>query len=77
MDDDTLENRLEKWSFTYRILKYFKFSHLPEDLAMRSRHFAELALEMALVSDSYHPEMEEGLRKLLEAKDCCVRAALP
>jgi hypothetical protein len=75
MDDDTIEDRLEEWTEKYVELQYFKFSHLPPDLAMRSRRFAELALAMA--SDPYHPETAVGLRKLLEAKDCCVRAALP
>jgi hypothetical protein len=76
MDDDTIEDRLEEWSNTYPVLKYFKFTHLPEDLAMRSRRFAELALAMAFEMPG-HPETAAGLRKLLEAKDCCVRAALP
>ena len=75
MDDDTIEDKLEEWTAKYAELKYFKFSHLPGDLAMRSRRFAELALAMA--SDPFHPEMARGLRKLLEAKDCAVRAALP
>ena len=75
MDDDTIEDKLEEWSVKYTELQYFKFTHLPKDLAMRSRRFAELAIAMA--SDPFHPEMAAGLRHLLEAKDCAVRAALP
>jgi len=70
------------------MLKYFEYQHLPEYLADVSRHFAWLA--HALVDDitvedgSKHqpivglegPELTVALRKLLEAKDCAVRAAL-
>lgn len=57
------------------ILKYFKYDHLPERLQKFSAPFADVA------EDMYHclPEGEERtacLRKLLEAKDCAVRAAL-
>jgi hypothetical protein len=57
------------------VLKYFKFDHLPPHLQAVSRPFGELALKMC----DELPECAEltvGLRKLLEAKDCCVRAKL-
>lgn len=58
------------------ILKYFKFDHLPHGpLRDTSAHVANLALEL----DRQLPDSAEksaGLRKLLEAKDCFVRAAL-
>lgn len=57
-----------------QILKFFKYEHLPPYLQNISRPFAELANTMLLTLDG--PEMEAGLRKLLEAKDCFVRAAL-
>ncbi len=57
------------------ILVYFEYEHLPEDLREVARPVCELAHAMA----GYLPagdELTAGLRKLLEAKDCLVRAAL-
>lgn len=59
---------------TEALLKFFTYEHLPEKLQSISRPFAELAQEMAGKLDG--PELTAGLRKLLEAKDCMVRAAL-
>jgi hypothetical protein len=57
------------------IMRYFEFDHLPDALQPVSRSVAELAVLMdQLLIDS--PEKTAGLRKLLEAKDCFVRAAL-
>jgi hypothetical protein len=56
------------------ILRYFDFEHLAPELQSVSAPFHKLAHEMA-----YHlegPELTAGLRKLLEAKDCFVRAAI-
>jgi hypothetical protein len=63
----------------FPILKYFKYSHLPEHLQVVSKPFGELAESM--VDSIPHnnetgPELSAGLRKLLEAKDCFVRASL-
>jgi len=58
------------------ILRYFEFEHLPRHLQAVSMPCARLAQEMvATLPDG--PELTTGLRKLLEAKDCLVRAALP
>ena len=59
----------------YPILKHFRYEHLPEGLAAISKPFAEHANEMATLLPR-GPEVLAGLRKLLEAKDCFVRAAL-
>lgn len=59
---------------TEAILRYFEYEHLPPHLQAVSKPFAELARNMASMLDG--PELTVGLRKLLEAKDCCVRAAL-
>ena len=59
----------------YPILHYFNYEHLPEKLQDYSRPFAMLALEMAQKLPK-GPEVSVGLRKLLEAKDAFVRAAL-
>ena len=60
---------------TEAILRDFAYEHLPPALQEVSRPFAELALDMATRLEG--PELTAGLRKLLEAKDCMVRAALP
>ena len=57
------------------ILQYFAWAHLPERLQTVSRPFGELALQMADAVPN-GPEVTAGLRKLLEAKDCFVRAAV-
>jgi hypothetical protein len=57
------------------ILRYFAWEHLPPKLQEVSRPFGELAERMADTLPS-GPELTAGLRKLLEAKDCAVRAAL-
>lgn len=58
--------------YDYPILSFFKYSHLPVHLQPTSRPFRELALLMAAVPRN--AETSAGLRKLLEAKDCAVRA---
>lgn len=58
------------------IMRYFEFSHLPQHLQAVSKPIGELASQIDLtIPDS--AEKSAGLRKLLEAKDCFVRAALP
>jgi len=55
--------------------KYFAFAHLPPHLQLVSKPLGVLAdlLEQLLPNG---PEKSAGMRKLLEAKDCFVRAAL-
>ena len=56
------------------IMQFFKYDHLPSHLQAVSRPFADLAAVIhALPSNS---ERTAALRKLLEAKDCAVRAQL-
>ncbi len=59
---------------TEQILSYFEYGHLSERLQDVARPFAELAHVVA--NDLSGPEATVCLRKLLEAKDCAVRAAL-
>lgn len=59
---------------TEALLKFFVYDHLPANLQEISAPFSELANSMANRLDG--PELTAGLRKLLEAKDCMVRAAL-
>lgn len=58
-----------------RLMRFFTYAHLPEHLQAISKPCGELAQHM----DETLEESEEktaGLRKLLEAKDCFVRALL-
>jgi hypothetical protein len=58
------------------ILKYFEYGHLPPPLQALSKPLCELAQQLdGQLPDG--PEKSAGLRKLLEAKDCFVRAMLP
>ncbi|WP_456390253.1 hypothetical protein [Profundibacter sp.] len=57
------------------ILKFFDYEHLPKHLEAISLPFYVLAWEMDRTLPS-GAEKSAGLRKLLEAKDCMVRAAL-
>lgn len=57
------------------ILRHFAYAHLPERLQAVSRPICELAQTMASTLPM-DPETTAGLRKLLEAKDCFVRADL-
>ncbi len=56
------------------LLDFFKYEHLPEFLQSFSQPLHDMAYDMALRLEG--PELTVGLRKLLEAKDCFVRAAL-
>jgi hypothetical protein len=58
------------------ILRHFEFGHLPEHLQAVSKEFHALAHLMVRLLEN-GPELSACLRKLLEAKDCAVRAARP
>lgn len=57
------------------MIKYFEFAHLPEQLQAISKPVGELAARME-TELAEGPEKSAGMRKLLEAKDCFVRARL-
>lgn len=57
------------------LLQFFAYTHLPEQLQVVSRPFGELA-EWIVMTLPSNPERVVALRKLLEAKDCAVRAVL-
>ena len=57
------------------LLKWFRYEHLPAALQAVSRPFADLAHQVARELPE-NDESREALRKLLEAKDCAVRAQL-
>lgn len=54
------------------LLQFFRCDHLPPHLAEVSRPFRDLAERVA--SGPPNAETTSALRKLLEAKDCAVRA---
>lgn len=59
----------------HNLMQFFEYSHLPEHLKKISQPFSSLAILMhGLLPDNEERQM--ALRKLLEAKDCAVRAAL-
>ena len=57
------------------LMQFFAYSHLPEHLQAVSKPFGELA-ENIVNTLPRNPERTTALRKLLEAKDCAVRALL-
>jgi hypothetical protein len=57
----------------YPILRYFHYEHLPPHLRAISAPFCELAVSMCHMLPR-NAETSTMLRKLLEAKDCAVRA---
>lgn len=57
------------------IMRYFDTGHLPAHLKPASQPFHDLAHSLLRLPDN--GERAVALRKLLEAKDAAVRAALP
>lgn len=57
------------------LLQFFEYAHLPARLQAVSRPFGELAATIVHTLPR-NPERTVALRKLLEAKDCAVRALL-
>lgn len=57
------------------LLQFFAYEHLPINLQAVSRPFCELAKSI-VETLPMNPETTVSLRKLLEAKDCAVRAYL-
>lgn len=63
---------------TQALLDFFAYEHLPPHLAKVSAWCHDLAHKVACGDSTLDegPELTAGLRKLLEAKDCFVRAAI-
>lgn len=66
--DGTLNPNLEP------MMQWFEYRHLPVTLQDASRPFCELAEQMLKLPRN--PERSTMFRKLLEAKDCAVRAVI-
>lgn len=58
-----------------RLLQFFGYAHLPEHLQAVSKPFHDLANQIVETLPA-NPERTVALRKLLEAKDCAVRALI-
>jgi len=57
------------------LIQFFAYAHLPANLQAISRPFGDMA-DWIVKTLPRNPERTTGLRKLLEAKDCAVRALL-
>lgn len=57
------------------MLQFFEFAHLPPHLQTVSVKFYETAQSLVALTP-HNPERTVALRKLLEAKDCAVRALI-
>lgn len=57
------------------IMKFFEYGHLPPHLQEISKPFCELA-RWVNTNLPNNAETSTALRKILEAKDCAVRAKL-
>jgi len=56
-------------------LQFFEYEHLKPHLQTVSKPFGDLARDLAATLP-HNPESTMALRKLMEAKDCAVRAVL-
>lgn len=72
-DPPTETPRKKRHPGVEHLLSLFTYTHLPAHLQQPSKRCAELAVFMAN-EGAGNPELTAGLRKLLEAKDCFVRA---
>lgn len=68
-------------SYYRHLLKFFTFEQLPDHLKEVSKPFSDLAHDIVRgvgeEPGGPDPQVELGLQKLLEAKDCIVRSRLP
>lgn len=74
-DTDDVQPSQQVHPSMQNILRGFEYDHLPSDLKALSQACANLAYVM-VDELPQGAELSVGLRKLLEAKDCFVRAAV-
>lgn len=60
---------------TEPLLQFFRYEHLPPTLQTASKPFSDLAQHI-VDNLPRNPERTVALRKLLESKDCAVRALI-
>ena len=75
MSETRIQHEIDMLQGEEPILKFFSFAHLRTDLRPISEPFAVMAVRFVMRLP--RSERTAGLRKLLEAKDCIVRASLP
>lgn len=61
---------------TEQLLQWFTFDHLPQGAVRDTSQMCAILAEDVIDGLPDGPELTTGLRKLLEAKDCFVRAAI-
>lgn len=71
--DGAVENRRIDMEERELLMQFFEYAHLPEHLQAVSKPFGQLA-ELIVTDLPRNPERTVALRKLLESKDCAVRA---
>jgi hypothetical protein len=62
---------------TRDVLRFFEYEHLPPFLQRVSILFYDLAHALAADETCVGAQLTLGLQRLLEAKDCIVRASIP
>ena len=75
MSTDQASNQTNGGQSEDRMLKFFTYAHLPEHLQEISKPFGVMAEHLVAILPR-NPERTVALRKLLEAKDAFVRAAI-
>ena len=61
---------------TTNLLRWFEYDHLPDGIIRKTSKFMAETADALVENLPDGPELSAGLRKLLEAKDCFVRAAV-
>ena len=59
-----------------QVARWFEYDHLPEGIVRHTSRTCAALAEQMITDLADGPELTAGLRKLLEAKDCFVRAAI-
>lgn len=59
----------------HHLLQFFAYAHLPPHLQEVSKPFGELATRLVTILPP-NSELTDALHRLLESKDCAVRALL-
>lgn len=72
---EEIKQRIKRKMKTDYLLQFFKYEHLPAHLQVISKPFCDLANRIVEELPS-NPERSTAIRRLLESKDCAVRAAL-
>jgi hypothetical protein len=61
---------------TYEVLQWFAFDHLEGDLQVMAKAFHDMAWSCVRATHLGGAECTHMVRKLLEAKDCAIRALI-